>query len=46
MRVLVSTTANDGHFGPLQPFARACTAAGHEVRVAAPASYGGALARG
>ncbi|HET8970420.1 MAG TPA: glycosyltransferase [Candidatus Nanopelagicales bacterium] len=39
MRLLVATTANDGHFGPLQPFARACQAAGHEVRVAAPASY-------
>lgn len=46
VRVLFATTANDGHFGPLAPFARACTAAGHEVRVAAPASYGNALARG
>ena len=45
MRVLFSTTANDGHFGPLLPFARACTGAGHEVRVAAPASYGAALDR-
>lgn len=45
MRVLFSTTANDGHFGPLQPFARACAAAGHEVRVAAPASYAGVLTR-
>jgi hypothetical protein len=45
MRVLFSTTANDGHFGPLLPFARACTAAGHQVRVAAPESYGAALAR-
>lgn len=45
MRVLCSTTANDGHFGPLLPFARACAGAGHEVRVAAPASYGAALAR-
>jgi hypothetical protein len=45
MRVLVATTANDGHFGPLVPFARACRAAGHEVRVAAPASYAVALER-
>lgn len=45
MRVLFATTANDGHFGPLLPFARACTASGHEVRVAAPESYGVALAR-
>ena len=45
MRVLFSTTGNDGHFGPLLPFARACVAAGHEVRVAAPASYGAALDR-
>lgn len=45
MRVLCSTTANDGHFGPLLPFARACTASGHEVRVAAPASYADAVAR-
>src|SRR3954452_3395774 len=45
MRVLVATTANDGHFGPLVPFARACRAAGHEVRVAAPASYATALGR-
>jgi UDP:flavonoid glycosyltransferase YjiC (YdhE family) len=45
VRVLCSTTANDGHFGPLSPFALACAEAGHEVRVAAPASYGAALAR-
>ncbi len=45
MRVLFATTANDGHFGPLLPFARACVAAGHEVRVAAPESYAAALAR-
>ena len=41
MRVLCATTANDGHFGPLLPFARALAEAGHEVRVAAPASYAG-----
>src|SRR5262245_20406156 len=45
MRVLVATTANDGHFGPLLPFARASAAAGHEVRVAAPASYAAAVER-
>lgn len=43
--MLFSTTANDGHFGPLLPFARACVASGHDVRVAAPVSYGAALAR-
>jgi UDP:flavonoid glycosyltransferase YjiC (YdhE family) len=45
VRVLVATTANDGHFGPLLPFARAFHDAGHEVRVAAPASYAGKVAR-
>ena len=44
MRVLCATTANDGHFGPLLPFARACAVAGHEVRVAAPASYAAVVA--
>jgi UDP:flavonoid glycosyltransferase YjiC (YdhE family) len=39
MRVLVATTAGAGHFAPLVPFARACAAAGHEVRVAAPGSF-------
>lgn len=45
MRVLVATTAGAGHFTPLTPFARACDAAGHEVRVAAPASFAGAVER-
>jgi hypothetical protein len=45
VRVLFSTTANDGHFGPLLPFVRACVQVGHEVRVAAPVSYAAALAR-
>lgn len=45
MRILCSTTAGDGHFGPLVPIARACLAAGHEVCVAAPASFAGAVAR-
>ena len=45
MRALFATTANDGHFGPLLPFARACAEAGHEVHVAAPASFAAALER-
>lgn len=45
MRVLIASTGNDGHFGPLLPFARACVVAGHEVRVAAPASYAAAVQR-
>ena len=44
VRVLCATTANDGHFGPVLPFARAFAEAGHEVRVAAPASYAGRVA--
>ena len=43
MRVLAASTANDGHFGPLVPFARACLQAGHEVLVAAPQSYAGSV---
>jgi hypothetical protein len=39
VRVLVSTTAGTGHFGPLVPFARSCASAGHEVAVAAPTSF-------
>ncbi len=39
MRVLFSTTAGSGHFGPLIPFADACRRAGHEVVVAAPESF-------
>jgi len=39
MRVLAATTAGAGHFAGLLPFARACARAGHEVRVAAPASF-------
>ncbi|MEO7449184.1 MAG: glycosyltransferase [Humibacillus sp.] len=41
MRVLCSTTAGAGHFGPMVPVARACLEAGHEVRVAAPVSFAG-----
>ena len=39
MRVLAATMAGAGHFGPLVPFVSACSAAGHEGRVAAPASF-------
>lgn len=45
MRVLFSTTGNDGHFGPLVPLGRATAAAGHQVRVAAPRSYAAAIER-
>ena len=44
MRVLVSTTAGAGHFGPIVPFARACAEAGHDVLVAAPASFAASVA--
>ena len=37
MRVLLSTTAGNGHFRPLLPFARALGFAGHELACAAPA---------
>jgi UDP:flavonoid glycosyltransferase YjiC (YdhE family) len=45
MRVLCSTTAGEGHFGPLKVLAEACRAAGHEVRVAAPVSFADAVQR-
>lgn len=45
MRVLISTTANEGHFGPLVPLGRAALARGHEVRVAAPASFAESVRR-
>ena len=38
MRILFATTRGAGHLGPLVPFAHACAAAGHEVRVAAAPS--------
>ncbi len=44
MRVLVATTAGAGHFGPMVPFARALRDAGHQVAVAAPESFAGAVA--
>ncbi len=43
MRILVATTAGAALFGPLVPFAQALQASGHEVRVAAPASFGEAV---
>lgn len=43
MRVLFATTAGSGHFGPLIPFAGACSKAGHQVKVAAPASFAAAV---
>jgi MGT family glycosyltransferase len=43
VRILFSTTAGTGHFGPLIPFARACAAAGHTVAVAAPARFAEAV---
>jgi UDP:flavonoid glycosyltransferase YjiC (YdhE family) len=45
MRVLLATTANNGHFGPMLPFAAACQRAGREVLVAAPESFAGAVER-
>lgn len=36
MRVLFSSTAGAGHFGPLVPFIRSCLKNGHEATVAAP----------
>jgi UDP:flavonoid glycosyltransferase YjiC (YdhE family) len=43
MRVLFSTTAETGHFGPLIPFAKACVAAGQTVAVAAPGRFAEAV---
>ena len=36
MRVLMTSTGYPGHLLPLVPFARACSRAGHDLRVAAP----------
>ncbi|UNK72501.1 glycosyltransferase [Microbacterium sp. H1-D42] len=41
--MLFSTTGNQGHFGPLVSLARAAAEAGHDVRVAAPASFAGTV---
>jgi hypothetical protein len=43
MRVLFSTTAGTGHFGPLIPVARVCQAAGHTVAARAMAAEIAAL---
>ncbi len=43
MRVLAATTAGAGHFAGLLPFVRACQEVGHDVRVAAPASFAGTV---
>lgn len=43
MRVLAATTAGAGHVAGVLPFAGACVRAGHEVRIAAPASFSGAV---
>lgn len=43
MRILAATTAGAGHLAGLLPFARACVRAGHEVRVAEPASFAGSV---
>lgn len=43
VRVMFSTTAGAGHLGPMVPVAHACRAAGHEVAVAAPVSFGPAV---
>ena len=45
MRILFTTTAGTGHFGPMIPVARACVEAGHDVRVAAPESFAGHVER-
>ena len=45
MRVLAASTAGEGHFEPMVPFVRACMTAGHQVRVAAPGSFGGVVER-
>jgi UDP:flavonoid glycosyltransferase YjiC (YdhE family) len=44
VRVLFSTTAGVGHFGPMIPVAHACRAAGHAVAVAAPVSFASSVA--
>lgn len=45
MRILMATTSGWGRFGPMLPFGAACRRAGHEVMVAAPRSFAGAVAR-
>ena len=43
--MLVATTAGAGHFADVLPFAKACVDTGHEVRVAAPASFASSVER-
>jgi hypothetical protein len=45
VRVLVSTTAGAGHFGPLIPFAYALRDSGHDVAVMAPNALSPAIVR-
>jgi UDP:flavonoid glycosyltransferase YjiC (YdhE family) len=45
MRILFATTAGAGHFTPMVPLAEGCRAAGHDVAVAAPSSFAGAVER-
>jgi UDP:flavonoid glycosyltransferase YjiC (YdhE family) len=45
LRMLFTTTAGAGHFGPLEPFASACRRAGHHVLVAGPAGAAPMVAR-
>jgi L-demethylnoviosyl transferase len=44
MRVMVTTNAATGHFLPLAPTIRELMAAGHDVRVACPASFASTVA--
>jgi hypothetical protein len=41
MRVLVTTTGGAGHLLPLVPIAQGLNRAGHDVRIACPASFTG-----
>ena len=45
VRILFSSTAGAGHFTPMVPLALACAGAGHDVAVAAPASFAEAVSR-
>lgn len=40
MRILVTSTAGAGHYGPLAPFVRSFLRGGHDVLVAAPPALG------
>lgn len=45
MRILLASTSNAGHFGPMLPFADAARRAGHDIAVAAPESFADAVKR-